>query len=63
MIVEQKPQVVTTTRSVCQFHQDNPGKQYAGCTCSGGYSTGDKTYDEYTEEELREVYGLGGIGR
>lgn len=27
-----------TDHMTCQFHKDNPGVPYAGCTCTGTYS-------------------------
>ena len=37
MIIEHTPQDTKIERIVCEFHKENPGVPYAGCTCSGSY--------------------------
>lgn len=34
-----KKQVVKSEHTTCEFHKKNPGVSYAGCTCSGAYSS------------------------
>ena len=29
---------IHTEHTTCQFHKDNPGVPYAGCTCTSSYS-------------------------
>lgn len=51
MFIVQKPMKTETKWHVCPFHKENPGKPYAGCTCSVGVSAREKTFEEMTVEE------------
>jgi hypothetical protein len=56
MRIVQKPQVVTVTSHTCGFHKRHPGHSFPGCTCSGSYSSRDKTSAEMTPEESAWYY-------
>lgn len=53
--------VVVSSRQTCAFHQKNPGKNYAGCTCGGSYGHRLATPEEYranrkkTLEERKKI--------
>ena len=51
MLIRNKPQIVESRGTVCEFHKLHPGEQYPGCTCTAVYWTRDKTWDEMTDEE------------
>lgn len=48
MIIEHDPEdwVVETTSHTCPFHEEHPGQSYAGCTCSGSFTSRLKTPEE-----------------
>ena len=47
MIIHEKPnQIAVSTQHTCDFHKKNPGKQWAGCTCSGSFGVRDMTDEE-----------------
>ena len=41
MLIQHDPDEFKTviTGRTCSFHQSNPGKPYAGCTCSSSYGS------------------------
>jgi len=55
MLIVQVPTKTVTSRHTCAFHKKNPGKEYAGCTCSSSYSQIAKTFEEMTKEEREFV--------
>lgn len=48
MIIHYNPDdyVVESGSKTCAYHKEHPGKNYAGCTCSGWYTTRLKTKEE-----------------
>ncbi len=47
-----RPMVSTSSRHTCSFHEKHPGANFPGCTCSGVWSTREKTFAEMTPEEM-----------
>ncbi len=48
---------VVSTSHTCPFHEANPGKSYAGCTCSGSSGLRRRPYEEVAKikaEKRRE---------
>lgn len=56
MHIVQKPSKVETFYHRCDFHKRHPGRNYPGCTCSGGFRRVEKPESEWTEEERRWYY-------
>lgn len=61
MLIQYNPEAYTTeTRTtVCSFHQEHPGQNYAGCCCSGTFSLRLKTVEELqaSEEKPEPLFG------
>jgi hypothetical protein len=57
MIIHYDPDatVVETTHTTCSYHKQNPGKPFAGCTCSSSYSHRKATPQEYSENRKRRL--------
>lgn len=51
MQIVQKPGHPTSSVHTCPFHERNPGKSYAGCTCSASFGWEEKPMSEWTEDE------------
>ena len=58
MLIRQPPLITEVTHNTCSFHQRNPGKPYAGCTCSGSYSAKVKPMKDWTPQERAAYFGL-----
>ena len=56
MLIQYDPEKFTSESSttVCSYHQEHPGANYAGCTCSGTYSLRAKTEAEIAAEDPSE---------
>lgn len=58
MLIRQPPTKSVVTIHTCDYHKRNPGKNYAGCTCSGSFAVVVKPMEEWTDEERRHYFGF-----
>lgn len=60
MLIEYDPDSIMTiqTHTTCGFHQRNPGKAFAGCTCSFTAGTRKATPEEYRRNRLSRLRAL-----
>ncbi len=53
MLIKQPPMITETSHNTCGYHKRYPGKNYAGCTCSGSFSLRVKPIEDWTEYEKK----------
>ena len=59
MLIEYNPdewEIISEVHT-CQFHKNNPGVSWAGCTCSASYSQRKKTELEMITDDLMVRFG------
>ena len=63
MLVDYNPDdyKTVTTQHTCGFHKINPGKSWAGCTCSGSYGLVKKTTEELEGDKRLAAWAKGGL--
>jgi len=54
MLIEQRPFKTKIKHHICGYHQENPGKSFAGCTCGSSISQIPLT-DEEIKAEMDKV--------
>jgi len=52
MLIQYNPDDYKTvvSQSLCSFHEKNPGKNYAGCSCSGNFTLVKKSPEELEKD-------------
>lgn len=56
MLIKLPPMETTVESNICSYHKKNPGKAYAGCTCSGAITSTVKPLEDWTKEEREDYF-------